>query len=78
MKTKEKNHQNLTTWKEPFLTFCIRMLFSLPPSHISESLTNKILLFCQNTFSSPVGTAEFSKFAGILSAALSQYHLLGK
>ena len=29
------------------------------------------------TFSSPVATVEFSKFAGILSAALSQYHLLG-
>ena len=29
------------------------------------------------TFSSPVATAEFSIFAGILSAALSQYHLLG-
>jgi len=26
---------------------------------------------------SPVGTDEFSKFAGILSAALSQHHLLG-
>ena len=26
--------------------------------------------------SSPVATAEFSKFAGILSAALSQHHLL--
>ena len=25
-------------------------------------------------FSSPVATAEFSKFAGILSAALSQHH----
>ena len=25
----------------------------------------------------PVATAEFSKFAGILSAALSQYHFLG-
>ena len=25
----------------------------------------------------PVVTAEFSKFAGILSAALSQHHLLG-
>ena len=24
-----------------------------------------------------MATAEFSKFAGILSAALSQYHLLG-
>ena len=30
------------------------------------------------SFSSPVATAEFSKFAGILSAALSQeHHLLG-
>ena len=28
------------------------------------------------TFSSPVATAEFSRFAGILSAALSQHHLL--
>ena len=29
------------------------------------------------TFPSPVATAKFSKFAGILSAALSQHHLLG-
>ena len=29
------------------------------------------------TFSSPVATAEFSKFADILSAALSQQHLSG-
>ena len=29
------------------------------------------------TFSSPVAAAEFFKFAGILSAALSQHHLLG-
>ena len=29
------------------------------------------------TFSNPVATAEFSKFAGILSAALSQHHLSG-
>ena len=28
-------------------------------------------------FSSPVATAEFFKFAGILSTALSQHHLLG-
>ena len=27
--------------------------------------------------SSPVATAEFPKFAGMLSAALSQHHLLG-
>ena len=29
------------------------------------------------TFSSPVATAEFSQFPGILSAALSQHHLSG-
>ena len=29
------------------------------------------------TFSSPVATAEFSKLAGMLSAALLQHHLLG-
>ena len=28
-------------------------------------------------FSSPVATAEFSKFAGLLSTALSQHHLSG-
>ena len=31
----------------------------------------------ENTFSSPVATVEISKFAGILSATLSQHHLLG-
>ena len=34
-------------------------------------------LVCKLTFSSPVAIAEFSKFAGLLSAALSQHHLLG-
>ena len=34
-------------------------------------------LECKLTFSSPVATAEFSKFVGILSVALSQHHLLG-
>ena len=29
------------------------------------------------TFSGPVATAEFSQFAGILSAALKKHHLLG-
>ena len=31
----------------------------------------------QLTFSSPLATSEFSRFAGIMSAALSQYYLLG-
>ena len=30
----------------------------------------------KQSFSSPVATAEFSKFVGILSAALSQHHSL--
>jgi len=34
-------------------------------------LERKLTFFC------PVATDEFSKFAGILSAALSQHHLLG-
>ena len=36
-----------------------------------------LLLEWKLTFSSPVATAEFSKFAGILSAALLQHYLLG-
>ena len=31
----------------------------------------------ENTFSSPVGTAEFSRFADILSVGLSEHHLSG-
>ena len=33
--------------------------------------------YWNKNFSSPVATTEYSKFAGILSAALSQHHLLG-
>ena len=36
-----------------------------------------IVIGKKTDFSSPVATAEFSKFAGILSAALSQHHLSG-
>ena len=31
----------------------------------------------ENSFSGPVAVVEFSKFADILSAALSHHHLLG-
>ena len=31
----------------------------------------------ETDFSSPVATAEFSEFAGILTSALSQHHLSG-
>ena len=34
-------------------------------------------LECKLTFSSPVATVEFSKFASILSVALSQHNLPG-
>ena len=34
-------------------------------------------LECKLTFSSPVASAEFSKYAGVLSATLSQHHLSG-
>ena len=34
-------------------------------------------LECKLTFSSPVAAAEFSKFADLLSATLSQHHLFG-
>ena len=40
-------------------------------------LSLSLVLEWKPTFSSPVATADFSKFAGILSAALSQHHLLG-
>ena len=36
-----------------------------------------LVLELKLTFSSPVATAEFSKFPGILSVAFSQHHLLG-
>ena len=41
------------------------MVIDISPSNLDSS------------FSSSVATAEFSKFAGILSAALSQHHLSG-
>ena len=51
---------------------------------MTEQLHLRILWHCFSlglewklTFSGPVATAEFSKFAGILSAILSQHHLLG-
>ena len=46
-------------------------------SHTSEVMLKILQVRLQQYFSSPVATAEFSKFAGISSAALSQHHLSG-
>ena len=46
-------------------------------SAIVQQFEHSLGLEWKLTFSSPVTTGEFSKFAGILSAALSQNHLLG-
>ena len=42
-----------------------------------QTVENSLRLEWKLTFSSPVATVEFSKFAGILSVALSQLHLSG-
>ena len=54
----------------PNLLFPILLFFSVSLHCLSLGLEWKL------TFSSPVATAEFSKFAGILSASLYQHHLL--
>ena len=41
------------------------------------SSLNILWHWTENIFSSPVATAEFSKFAGMLSAAFLQQHLSG-
>ena len=59
-------HYFASVWNE-----CIRAVGSILWHCLSLELEWKL------TFSSPVATADFSKFAGILSAAFSQHHLLG-
>ena len=67
--------------------FCGGSLVKNPPANagrwvqLCSSLSSlwhclSLALERKPSFSSPVATAEFSKFAGILSAAPSQYHLL--
>ena len=50
--------------------------FASEMSAVVQQFEPSLALEWKLTFSSPVATAEFSKFAGILSA-LSEYHLLG-
>ena len=65
-----------------FLPTFLHFSFILPYAYWCGSLN--ILWHCLSlglewklTFSSPVATAEFFIFAGVLSAALQQHHLLG-
>ena len=53
---------------------------SVTVSIVSPSICHEVMgsdVMISVFFSSPVATAEFSKFAGILRAARSQHHLLG-
>ena len=63
-------------WKQ-----CQTLFFGAPKSLqmviAAMKLRDAYSLEGKLTFSSPVATAQFSKFAGILSVALSQHHLLG-
>ena len=74
---------SLNIWK-----FMVHILWSLACRILSITLLtcemSSIVWHCLSlglegklTFSSPVATAGFSKFAGIFSAALSQHHLSG-
>ena len=64
----------LPQWKQCQTSFLgdpksLQMVIATMKLKDTYSLEGKLI------FSSPVATAEFSKFAGILSAALSQHHL---
>ena len=66
------------SWVYPL---CLSLLFFQkfirPPQTTILPFCISLGLEWKLTISSPVATAEFSKFAGILSAALSRHHLLG-
>ena len=72
-------HTRAIQEKCPCLEISLEAKDSLHPPHFldgkAESQKNKNLESWKLTFSSPVPTAEISKFAGILSAAPSQHHL---
>ena len=63
------------------LPHCRQILYQLShkgsPRTLEKEMAARFSLLAWRTFSSPVATAEFSKFAGILSAALAQHHLSG-
>ena len=55
----------------------INLKGSIYTGYFCLQLKTELDISNRDIFSSPVATAEFSKFAGILSAALSQNHLSG-
>ena len=61
-------HYFASVWDEcNSAVYCLNILWHCLPLELERKLT----------FSSPVATAEFSKFASILSAALLHHHLSG-
>ena len=63
---KDIEHDLASTWNE-YNCVVVWTFLALPFFEIGMKIT----------FSSPVATVEFSKFAGILSVALSRHHILG-
>ena len=59
-------------WRILSITLLVRKM-----SAIVQQFVHSLGLERKLTFSSPVATAEFSKLAGIVSAALEQHHLSG-
>ena len=56
---------------------CILALFLISSASVRSIAFLSLGLERKLTFPRPVATAEFSKFVDILSAALSQHHVLG-
>ena len=65
------------TWRILSMTLLARVMSQLCSSWNTLWHCLSLELEWKLTFSNPVATAEFSKFAGILRAPLSQHHLLG-
>ena len=61
-------------WRILSITLLVCKMSAIVP-YFEHSLAFPLGLEWKLTFSSPVATAEFSRVAGILSAALSQHHL---
>ena len=75
---KNFEHYLTDTWNECNCTLLTREMSATAQSVVWMFFGITLLWYWNDKdFSSPVAMAEFSKFAGILSAALWQYHLLG-